>query len=227
MRSKKLILAEAFNTKYIIATLVALMFLFAFSSCKTKGTALRHYKKVAAETQIPLTPEKKNALATSCQREFPIIPITITKDSVVTKLVKVVDNAMINKLKAQIALLKSQNKNLNLDSLYEFIYDSALNNMPPCQEIIRYKTETKTIKDTIGNYFKALEQKALKDTLDKRTSNLVLANATIEKKDKEIAEANKKIDKWFWYFIFACIIGIGTWGVYGYFKLKNSYKLPI
>jgi len=224
MRKIKLINSLFYNSIYNYLVFVGMVFIMVtLIGCKS-GTALRHYKKVAAETQLPLTPEKKNALATVCGREFSIEQKTSTKDSVVTKYIRVIDNALVNKLKKQIELLKTNQPNLNIDSLYTSFYDSVLNDIPPCQEIIKWRTETKTVKDTIGNYFAAQERQQLQDSLNAIKARLVTANENNTNLKAKVLEETS--DKNYWkirFFALLSIVILGSIG-YGYYKLKKSYK---
>lgn len=196
MKSNRLFNASYYNGVYnYIVALLFVVILVSLVGCSS-GTALRHYKKVAAETQLPLTPEKKNALATVCGREFPIEQKTITKDSIVTKYVKVVDNTLVNKLRKQIEEIKKQTPNIKLDSLYQSFYDSVLNDLPECKQVEHYKTTENKGKDTIGNYYRALEKKQLQDTLDDRNAKIVLATQTIEEKEIKEQKLIHEINVW-------------------------------
>jgi hypothetical protein len=215
--------AAKYNISYNFIVFILFSIILCLNSCKTKGVALRHYKKVASETQFPLTTEKKNLLATTCGREFPINEKIVTKDSVVVRQIKVFDNAITQKLRKEIEALKKANPKINIDSLYQSFYDSALNNVPNCNEVTNYKVVEKTVKDTIGNYFRELEKKKISQDLDEAINLLNVAKNTII----NIEDEKKKIehDKDVWRKRFFILLAISLLYI-GIKMLAKKYTLP-
>jgi hypothetical protein len=209
---------------YFIVLLVMLFMIVAMQSCKSKEVSFRHYKKIAADI-APRSNEKRNIIAQVANSEFPKNEKVITKDSIIVKYKKVVDNRMVNSLKAQIAKLKAQTPNINIDSLYGSFYDSVLNGIPPCEEIIRYKEKETNGNDTLWKYFAAQERQQLKDTNDAKDTRLSLLNGKYQQSQSDLKQA--KSDKNYWKIrFFALLAAIILGGIgYGYYKLKQSFKI--
>ena len=116
------------------------------------------------------------------------------------------------------------NPTLNKDSLYTLIYDSALLNIPPCQELESYRTADEKSKDTIGNYWRGVEMETLRNDLNKATATIYLKDAAISIANDKEAESNGLMSKWklrciaTW--ILLSLSGLG----YGYFKLRKSFS---
>jgi hypothetical protein len=207
---------------YIVLCFLVLL-LVGVNGCKSKEVAFRHYKKIAAD-QAPRSNEKRNIIAQVANSEFPKNEKVITKDSIIVKYKTVVDNRVVNSLKAQIAKLKLQ-PGVNIDSLYDSFYDSVLNGIPPCEEIIRYKEKETNGNDTLWKYFAAQERQQLKDTNDAKDTRLSLLIGKYQQLQSNLKQA--KSDKNYWKIrFFALLAAIILGGIgYGYYKLKESFKI--
>jgi FtsZ-binding cell division protein ZapB len=198
--------------RYLVALVITLAAVIGLQSCKSTKVPNRIYKKLATDA-VPLDNEyKKNVMAQKCNVLFPIVPITIIKDSITTKIVRVQDNNLVNKLKAELA---KKCKDINIDSLYNAMpFDTIY--------IDHYNTKTVIHKDTTGNYFRQLNEDALRTTNNTLNAENTSLNKHIEDITKDLNEAKKQSNKWKWRFILACMAFISSWGLYGYFKLRKS-----
>jgi hypothetical protein len=213
-----------FNWNFIFILLVILFVIAVFGSgCKSSGVSVRHYKKIAYDV-VPLdNEEKKNIMAQKCDVLFPIKIQTITKDSVVYRPIKVIDNSKINQLRKEVDRLKSLTPNVDLDSLYQSFYDSVLNDLPECKQVEHYRSVDAKGKDTTGNYFRALEQKRLQDTLNDRDAKLVFKNQTITNMEYDKQKLIHEIDVWKKrFFILLAIVLLYV----GLRFLANKFTLP-
>jgi hypothetical protein len=207
---------------YIVLCFLVLL-LVGVNGCKSKEVSFRHYKKIAADI-APRSNEKRNIIAQVANSEFPQDKKTEKKDSVVTKYVKVIDNKLVNSLKSQLAKLKAQ-QGINVDSLYTSFYDSVLNGIPPCETIERWHTKTETIKDTIGNYFREQVENELISRVNVLNAKNTSLNKHIEDITADLNNISKEKSKWKIRF-FALLAAIILGGIgYGYYKLKQSFKI--
>ncbi len=221
---KRLKKAGLNNSLYAFVVLLLCLFaIISMQSCKSKEVAFRHYKKIASDI-APRSNEKRNIIAQVASSEFPQDKKTEKKDSVVTKYVKVIDNKLVNSLKSQLAKLKSQ-QGINVDSLYTSFYDSVLNGIPPCETIERWHTKTETIKDTIGNYFREQVENELISRVNVLNAKNTSLNKNIEDITVDLNNISKEKSKWRIRF-FALLAAIILGGIgYGYYKLKQSFKI--
>lgn len=198
--------------KIAIGLLLLIFTITLLSGCKSSKVPNRIYKKLATDA-VPLDNDyKKNIMAQKCNSLFPVVPITVIKDSIRTKIVKVQDNTLVNKLKAKLA---KGCPTLNIDSIYnELPLDTVF--------IDHYKTKTVTVKDTTGNYFRQLNEDALRDTTNKYKAENTSLKTQLEDTNKKLVIANSTSDKWKVRFILAMIALVVSYGVYGYFKLRKS-----
>lgn len=206
-----------FNIVYNWVVLFVILIIFSISAgCNAERKLLRPYKAVNSDVDTSYKAKKKELIARVCATAFPIEIKTITKDSIVNRIVKVQDNNLISKLKK---LLQDCNtKTIDVDSI--------LNNYAIVDTIYidHYHNTTSTIKDTIGNWRKANEIELL------HNENILLnANLDAIKDDLKESEAHSKAlqkerNKWRLYFFGLLIIGIGYKVAKTY--LKSKFTLP-
>ena len=203
----------------LIAMLIALI---SLQSCKSTKVPNRIYKKLATDA-VPLDNEyKKNVMGQKCAVLFPIEIKKIKYDSIIYKNVRVVDNNKITQLQKEVNRLRNLTPNINVDSLYQSYYDSVLNALPECREIEHYNKSEQQGKDTTNNYFRQLNEDALRDTTNKYKAENTSLNKNIEDITKDVNDAKKEKNKWKWRCILACMALVSSWGLYGYFKLRKS-----
>jgi len=164
---------------YILAAFMLLLLILGLYGCNNK-IPLRHYKKVAADVLPFDNEQKKNIIAQKCASAFPIEEKIVIKDTVITKYVKTQDYSQINKLKALLAKCSTP---IDLDSFlfYNMITDTIY--------IDRVRTEHKTVRDTINNYFKDLSSEQIK------AENIGLKVLQKNTNDNYL-EAKRTNDKW-------------------------------
>lgn len=198
--------------RYLVALIITLAAVIGLQSCKSTKVPNRIYKKLATDA-VPLDNEyKKNIMAQKCNILFPIVPITIIKDSITTKIVRIQDNSLVNKLKTELA---KKCKEINIDSIYNILpFDTIY--------IEHYNTKTVTQKDTTGNYFRQLNEDALRNANNTLNAENVSLNKHIEDITKDLSDAKKETNKWKLRCILACMALVSSWGLYGYFRLKKS-----
>lgn len=198
----------------LVVAILLIILIGGLSGCRPSKVPNRIYKKLATDA-VPLDNEyKKNVMAQKCNVLFPIVPITIIKDSIRTKVLKVQDNNLVNKLKARLA---KGCPTLNIDSIYNELPADTI-------YIDHYHNSTTTVKDTTGNYFKQLNEDALRDTTNKYKAENVSLNKHIENITKDLNDTKKEKNKWKLYFFLLLSVGI----VYKVAKiyLSKSFTLP-
>ena len=120
-------------------------------SCNAEKKALKPYKAVNSDVDTSYKKKKIDLISRVCAVNFPIEIKTIVKDSITTKIVRVQDNNVINRLKAQLA---KGCPTINIDSIYnELPFDTIY--------IDHYHTKTVTQKDTISLYNMGVENSRL------------------------------------------------------------------
>lgn len=197
---------------YLAILIALLIFMIGLQSCSSERKALKPYKAVNSDIDTSFKKKKIELISRVCAVNFPIEIKTIVKDSITTKIVRVQDNNLVNKLKAELA---KKCKDINIDSLYNAMpFDTIY--------IEHYNTKTVIQKDTTGNYFRQLNEDALRTTNNTLNAENTSLNKHIEDITKDLNEAKKQSNKWKWRFIIACMAFISSWGLYGYFKLKLS-----
>lgn len=146
----------------IVVMLLCVMVLM--QSCSSEKKALKPYKAVVADVSEDYKEKKLELIAKKCNDVFPVKVQTIIKDSIVTKVMKVQDNAKINQLKK--LLEKCNSKEINIDSIYNTLpFDTIV--------IERWRTKESVIKDTIANYRLAVENGRLKDSFALYSANFI------------------------------------------------------
>jgi hypothetical protein len=207
------------HTLWVILALAAFgLMILSFSSC----SQLRHYKKVASDSDLPRSQDKRNILAGVLAAEFPI-----------QELVKEKDSLSITHKKDSVALLKHQQAIKNLNATIISLNKTKPKNCPPCpiyedvQEPItdtiyidRWHTKTIQIKDTIGNFHKQNEYNSLGKQLQDSTFQLLILR---EKKAALIASNSQlKLDKHYWkirfFILLFAVIGYAAFRIYLKFK---------
>jgi len=197
---------------YLAILIAMLIFAIGLQSCSSERKALKPYKAVNSDVDTSFKSKKKELVARVCAINFPIQEKTIIKDSITTKIVRVQDMNVINKLKAQLAKGCPE---INIDSIYnELPFDTIY--------IDHYHTKTITQKDTLSLYNMGVENSRL------TYYNLQL-KSVIDDNNKEIEKLNKNLklaDKWrirccILMALIICYFGIKM------FNFVRSYNIPI
>jgi uncharacterized lipoprotein YmbA len=202
---------QFYNSIYMFIVLCLFIIALSLCSCNTEKKALKPYKLVNSDVDSSFKDKKKELIARVCAVNFPIETKTIVIDSTKTKVIKVTDNAAINRLKQ---LLKDcANKPINIDSIY--------NSLPlDTVYVDKYHTTTITKKDTINNWRTANEIQALQN--GKMLLNATL-NAKIDDYNKEVTTnkgLQKERNKWRLYFFLLLLSGIAYKVAKTYLKTK-------
>jgi len=198
---------------FLIALILTLAALIGLQSCNAEKKALKPYKAVNSDVDSSYKEKKKDLISRVCATNFPIEIKTIVKDSITKKIVRVQDNSIINKLKAQLA---KGCPAINIDSIYnELPFDTIY--------IDHYHTKTVTQKDTLSLYNMGVENSRLTYFNMQLKSVIEDNNKDIEKLTNNVNDANKLSNKWKWRCIIACMILFSSWGLYGYFKLRKFF----
>lgn len=181
-------------------------------SCNAEKKALKPYKAVNSDVDTSYKKKKIDLISRVCAVNFPIEIKTIVKDSITTKIVRVQDNNVINRLKAQLA---KGCPTINIDSIYnELPFDTIY--------IDHYHTKTVTQKDTISLYNMGVENSRL------IYYNQQLKNV-IDDNNKDIEKLNdnlKLADKWrircfILMALIVCYFGIKA------FNFVRNFNIPI
>jgi hypothetical protein len=197
---------------YLAILIAMLIFAIGLQSCSSERKALKPYKAVNSDVDTSFKSKKKELVARVCAINFPIQEKTIIKDSITTKIVRVQDMNVINKLKAQLAKGCPE---INIDSIYnELPFDTIY--------IDHYHTKTITQKDTLSLYNMGVENSRL-------TYYNVQLKSVIDDNNKEIEKLNKNLklaDKWrircfILMALIICYFGIKM------FNFVRSYNIPI
>jgi FtsZ-binding cell division protein ZapB len=197
---------------YLAILIAFLIFMIGLQSCSSEKKALKPYKAVNSDVDSSYKEKKKELIARVCAVNFPIEIKTVVKDSIRTKILRVQDNNLVNKLKAELA---KKCKDINIDSIYnELPFDTIY--------IDHYHTKTVTQKDTLSLYNMGVENSRLVYYNQQLKNVIDDNNKDIEKLNKNLNEVEKTKDKWKWRCILACMAFVASWGLYGYFKLRKS-----
>lgn len=197
---------------YLVALVLLLAALIGLQSCSSEKKALKPYKAVNSDVDTSYKEKKKELIARVCAVNFPIEIKTVVKDSIRTKVVRVQDNNLVNKLKAELA---KKCKDINIDSIYNILpFDTIY--------VEHYNTKTVTQKDTFTLREMAKSNDELHSKVNTLNAENVSLNKHIEDATKKLNEVEKTKDKWRWRCILACMAFVASWGLYGYFKLRKS-----
>lgn len=213
----------------VLALATFLLILFTLSGCSAEKMALKPYKKVAADSDLPRSQAKRNILAGILAAEFPILEITKEKDSVVT-LHKKDSLAIANQIRS-IKALNDRIAALNISKpkgcppCPYIDVDSILNDCPTDTIYVdRWHSKETTKHDTISNWLKANELEAYKLTAAQLQFNLT--NKTNEFNDLKAYTktwsylGNEAWDKLKWWLLGLVILYVG------YRILKSKFTLP-
>jgi len=199
-----------------LAVLIALLIsVISLQSCNAEKKALKPYKAVNSDVDSSYKEKKKDLISRVCATNFPIEIKTIVKDSINTRIVRVQDMNVINKLKAQLAKGCPE---INIDSIYnELPFDTIY--------IDHYHTKTVTQKDTLSLYNMGVENSRLTYYNLQLKSVIDDNNKEIEKLNKDLTSDKKLINKWkfnFWllFIIIICYFGFKV------FNFVRGFKLP-
>jgi len=190
--------------------------------CNAEKKALKPYKAVNSDVSNDFKEKKKELIARVCAVNFPTEIKTIKYDSIIYRNVRVVDNNKISQLQKEVNRLRNLTPNINVDSLYQSYYDSVLNALPECKEIEHYNKSEQQKKDTIGNYYRQLNEDALRDTTNKYKAENTSLKTQLDETNKKLVIATNNSDKWKIRCILALVALVLSYGFYGYFKLRNS-----
>jgi hypothetical protein len=199
---------------YLVALVLLLAALIGLQSCSSEKKALKPYKAVNSDVDTSYKEKKIELISRVCAVNFPIQEKTIVKDSITTKIVRIQDNNLVNKLKAELA---KKCKDINIDSIYNLLpFDTIY--------IDHYHTKTVTQKDTLSLYNMGVENTRLVYYNQQLKSIIDDNNKDIKDITADNVAAKKDRNKWRLYFFFllsACI-------VYKVAKiyLSKSFTLP-
>jgi len=197
---------------YLVALVLLLAALIGLQSCSSEKKALKPYKAVNSDVDSSYKDKKKELIARVCAVNFPIEIKTVVKDSIRTKVVRVQDNNLVNKLKAELA---KKCKDINIDSIYNILpFDTIY--------IDHYHTKTVTQKDTLSLYNMGVENSRLTYYNLQLKSNIEDNNKDIEKLNKDLKLSDKwRIRCFILMALIICYFGIKT------FNFVRSYNIPI
>ena len=197
---------------YLVALVLLLAALIGLQSCNAEKKALKPYKAVNSDVDSSYKEKKKELIARVCAVNFPIEIKTVVKDSITTKIVRVQDNNLVNKLKSELA---KKCKDINIDSIYnELPFDTIY--------IDHYHTKTVTQKDTISLYNMGVENSRLVYYNQQLKNVIDDNNKDIEKLNKNLKLADKwRIRCFILMALIICYFGIKT------FNFVRSYNIPI
>ena len=197
---------------YLVALVLLLAAFIGLQSCSSEKKALKPYKAVNSDVDTSYKAKKIELISRVCAVLFPVQEKTIIKDSIRTKVVRVQDNNLVNKLKAELA---KKCKDINIDSIYNILpFDTIY--------VEHYNTKTVTQKDTFTLREMAKSNDELHSNVNTLNAENVSLNKHIEDATKKLNEVEKTKDKWKWRCILACMALVSSWGLYGYFKLRKS-----
>lgn len=181
-------------------------------SCNAEKKALNPYKEVNSDVDTSYKAKKIDLISRVCAVNFPIEIKTIVKDSITTKIVRVQDNNVINRLKSELA---KGCPTINIDSIYnELPFDTIY--------IDHYHTKTVTQKDTLSLYNMGVENsrlfyynQQLKNVIDDN-------NKDIEKLNENLKSADKwRIRCFILMALIVCYFGIKA------FNFVRGFNIPI
>lgn len=210
----------------LVLLLAAIIWLQSCSATRkaerAEKKALLPYLSVINDVDTSYAKKKKAYASIFCGLNFPIEVKKERYDSIVYKPIRVIDNTKVNQLRKEVERLRNLTPNINVDSLYQSYYDSVLNALPECKGYEHYKSSDETKKDTISLYNMANSNSDLHNKVNALNADISILNKHIEDLNKDINDANKLKDKWKWRCILACMFIVGSWGLYGYFKIRKS-----
>jgi len=187
--------------KQLISLVALILFLAAIiglQSCNAEKKALKPYKAVNSDVDTSFKAKKIELISRVCAVNFPIEIKTVVKDSIRTKIVKVQDNNLVNKLKQQLA---KGCPTINIDSLYnELPFDTIY--------VDHYHTRTVTQKDTLSLYNMGVENTRLVYYNQQLKSIIDNNNKDIEDIAKDLKEAKKQRNEWRLYFFLLLAVGV-------------------
>jgi hypothetical protein len=197
---------------YLVALVLLLAALIGLQSCNSEKKALKPYKEVNSDVDTSFKAKKIELISRVCAINFPMQEKTIIKDSITTKIVRIQDNNLVNKLKSELA---KKCKDINIDSIYnELPFDTIY--------IDHYHTKTVTQKDTISLYNMGVENSRLVYYNQQLKNVIDDNNKDIEKLNKNLKLADKwRIRCFILMALIICYFGIKM------FNFVRSYNIPI
>lgn len=197
---------------YLVALVLLLAALIGLQSCSAEKKALKPYKAVNSDVDTSYKAKKIELISRVCAVNFPIEIKTIVKDSITTKIVRIQDNNLVNKLKAELA---KKCKDINIDSIYnELPFDTIY--------IDHYHTKTITQKDTLSLYNMGVENSRLVYYNQQLKNVIDDNNKDIEKLNKNLKLADKwRIRCFILMALIICYFGIKT------VNFVRNYNIPI
>ena len=197
---------------YLAALILLLAALIGMQSCSSEKKALKPYKAVNSDVDTSYKAKKIELISRVCAINFPMQEKTIVKDSITTKIVRIQDNNLVNKLKAELA---KKCKDINIDSIYNLLpFDTIY--------IDHYHTKIVTQKDTLSLYNMGVENSRLVYYNQQLKNVIDDNNKDIEKLNKNLKLADKwRIRCFILMALIICYFGIKT------FNFVRSYNIPI
>ena len=181
---------------YLVATIIWCLVLALLFSCSPQKQLTKAYDKVALDAYMPL-PSNKEKLIPYLNLNFPTREKTVTKDSIITKIIE-------SKVFDTITEVKD-------NEIYKYIYNTDT------LVFEKIKTVKTTVLDTLGNYARNAVYNAANDSLKAYKSRYVEASKLIEVLTKpktityHIGEAGKMVFKSYWWLILLVIaVSIGS-----------------
>jgi FtsZ-binding cell division protein ZapB len=199
---------------YLVALVLLLAALIGLQSCNSEKKALKPYKEVNSDVDTSFKAKKIELISRVCAINFPMQEKTIVKDSITTKIVRIQDNNLVNKLKAELA---KKCKDINIDSIYNLLpFDTIY--------IDHYHTKTITQKDTITLKQMAKSNDELHSKVNTLNAENTSLNKHIEDLTKDVNQSHKNSNKWKLYFFL--LLGAGIVYKVAKIYLSKSFTLP-
>lgn len=174
---------KGFNPEWLLyaaaAFIIGLLILGLFSSCNAEKKALAPYKAVVADIDTFYQSKKLDLGAKYCNDKFPVKPITIVKDSIVKRTVRVQDNAKVNELKNLLA--NCLGKKVNIDSIYNTLpFDTIF--------VDKWHIKESIVKDTVELYRK-------NEQLAEANKSIFNLQYNLEKCYDDLTERSNQLDE--------------------------------
>lgn len=144
---------------YLVATIIWCLVLALLFSCNPQKQLTKAYDKVALDAYMPL-PSNKEKLIPYLNLNFPTREKTVTKDSIITKIIE-------SKVFDTITEVKD-------NEIYKYIYNTDT------LVYEKIKTVETTVLDTLGNYVRNAVCNAANDSLKAYKANYTLVNTKLK-----------------------------------------------
>lgn len=144
---------------YLVATIIWCLVLALLFSCSPQKQLTKAYDKVALDAYMPL-PSNKEKLIPYLNLNFPTREKTVTKDSIITKIIE-------SKVFDTITEVKD-------NEIYKYIYNTDT------LVFEKIKTTKTTVLDTLGNYVRNAVCNAANDSLKAYKNNYTIVNTKLK-----------------------------------------------